>query len=197
MTVQGYRPGSYPQIDAGVPTYLTNEFSKIAAALSSLTQNLPPNLAADVAALQATPLNFSAHKNSVDQTLTTTSFTKVTFGTEARDVGGLFDTTNSRWTPPAGLANINGLIRILPTNTQTGVAYHSALFKNGSVFAAGQSLICPSGGSGVMVLGLSFVDAASGTDFYELFAAADSVSAGSLTIAGGPTSTYFQGYMIK
>lgn len=51
---------------------------------------------------------FLANKNNVDQTLSDETWTKLTFGTETFDNGGYYDTSTSRWTPPAGTYLING-----------------------------------------------------------------------------------------
>ncbi len=80
---------------------------------STWTQ-LPAGLATDAEARSRTsttnaltPANFaaracfSAHKTGADQTgIARLTPTKVTFGSEALDVGGHFDTTNARWMPP-------------------------------------------------------------------------------------------------
>lgn len=49
------------------------------------------------------PYAFRAHKNgSAQGSIVTATNTKITFTTEALDLGGWYDAANSRWQPPAG-----------------------------------------------------------------------------------------------
>lgn len=188
MALRAYRPASYPQIEAGVSTYLSSEFEKIAQALSSLTENLPPDLAAAVAALQAPAVSFSAHKNGTNQTLTNVATDqKVTFTTEVWDTGGLYDAANSKWTPPAGLVQLVAQVFVSAATDQ--VQYHVSIYKNGALLKVGNVL--EASGALNVSPNITVLDQANGTDFYEVtIALSDSVSK---AVAGAVAFTYFQG----
>lgn len=185
MALRAYRPASYPQIEAGVPTYISNEYDKIAQALASLAENLPPDLS-------AAPVSFSAHKNGTNQTLANVATDqKVTFTTEAWDTGGFYDAANSKWTPSAGLVQLTAQVMVLSATDQ--VQYYATIYKNGAQLKTGNSI----GSSGTINVSLhaSVLDRASGTDYYEVFIAmTDAVSK---VISGGAIQTYFQGTVIK
>lgn len=140
----------------------------------------------------APTVSFSAHKNSVDQSITTTAETKLTFGSELWDDGGFFDAANSKWTPPAGLVQINARAFFLVANEVDQVQHYCAVYKNGSLYRLGES-IASSGVAAGLSVGVSFTDKANGTDFYEFYVAVLSVVGGARTIFGSPTFTYFQG----
>jgi hypothetical protein len=133
---------------------------------------------------------FSAHKNNSDQTgITANTFTKLTFGTEAFDVGGCFDTTNARWTPPAGKVRLSGGFYVASGGGTSGLVL-ACLYKNGSLmkqFIFGASAAAQAGF-------FTAVDAANGTDYYEFFCYAPSGS--TYTVSGHPANTHFSGEQI-
>ena len=138
--------------------------------------------------------SFHAHKNAVDQTDIAASGvpTKLTFGTEAWDVLGLFDAaTNHRWTPPQGLVRLTAAANFT-AGIVTDTAYTIMIYKNGALYKTIMS-VQASGTGGLLVSG-SVLDNASGTDYYEVFVAGG--GAGTKTVAGAIASTYFQGDMV-
>lgn len=142
---------------------------------------------------------FYAHKNGVDQTgMTHNAYTKVTFGTEKFDIGGLFDTTNSRWTPPAGLVQLNvSLWWSAHAQSTSSPSFVLKIIKNGSadVFAGVGTAV--SGYPGTAIAHVAGVDLATGTDYYEVFAFGISdTAANNLQIDGNMAHTHFSGHLI-
>lgn len=142
------------------------------------------------------PFGFYAHKNGTDQTgLIHGAYTKITFGTERFDVGGFYDTTNSRWTPPAGLVQLNAHIwcsqNAASTSTPTFVA---KIIKNGSADVGAGVGTAQVGAPGLAFANVSCVDNASGTDFYEVqFFFTSSTAANNGNIDGNAAHTHFSG----
>lgn len=137
--------------------------------------------------VQAAAKGFSAHKNAVDQgSVTSDTYTKVTFGTEAYDTGVDFDTTLSRWTPPAGLISID--CQVLFTGTiAADVTGFIAVYKNGAAYKIGRATHSVANST---PLAIACKDNANGTDYYEIFA---KTVGSSLVVNGGITNTWFMG----
>lgn len=134
---------------------------------------------------------FHATKNSVDQTgIGSGSTTKVTFTTEAFDVGSFYDNTNSKWTPPAGTIQLIAAIDVTASVVDQS-SYSLFLYKNGAIFK--QSTIFASGASACLVL-ITAIDQAVGTDYYEVYV--NFAGTGNKTISGVASVSYFQGHMI-
>ncbi len=132
---------------------------------------------------------FSAHKNGSNQSIGSTSATKVTFGTELFDDGGYFDAaTNYRWTPPAGRHWIGA--RAATTGLSDLVSLN--LYKNGSLFRKLDSR--ETGTSENPDLAGSTIVDASGTDYYEIFV--DSASDSTYSVVGSATETWFEGHAL-
>jgi lysophospholipase L1-like esterase len=133
---------------------------------------------------------FSAHKNAVDQTgITHDSATKLTFGFTTINLGGHFDTTNSKWTPPAGNIEIYLNVSVLGTNV-TGRVFVE-VFKNGSLFRNSYNRSA----SGVATCAsVVCKDIATGTDYYEAYVYVE--GSGNISVEGGTTVTIFEGKMI-
>lgn len=132
---------------------------------------------------------FSAHKNGSNQSIGSTSATKVTFGTELFDDGGYFDAaTNYRWTPPAGRHWIGA--RAATTGLSDLVSLN--LYKNGSLFRKLDSR--ETGTSENPDLAGSTIVDASGTDYYEIFV--DSASDSTYSVVGTATETWFEGHAL-
>lgn len=137
---------------------------------------------------------FRAHNNSVDQAgIAAATYTKVTFGSEFFDLGSHFDTTNSRWTPPAGLVQLNGTI-LVGAGAQSAGTYVAKIIKNGSADVAAGTGTAVVGLTTLAVCSVSCVDQANGTDYYELWFYGD--SAGNLTIQHNPAHTHFSGHVV-
>jgi hypothetical protein len=137
---------------------------------------------------------FAAHKNGANQTIATSTFTKVTFGAEVFDIGSRFDLANARWTPPAGVVVLDAVVHCNPVNTAAGDLNTIALYKNGAQYRFGQQMpIVAAGGSNIAAAG--WVDMANGTDFYEVWCFIGS-SAGNKEIGGSASITAFMGALL-
>ncbi len=136
--------------------------------------------------------SFRANKNATDQTgILPTTLTKITFTTEVWDTGSYYDAANSKWTPPAGIVLVSGMILYSAgtvDQSQTGIV----LYKNGAEF--GDNFQTPSGSGSLSSQQVTMVDIANGTDYYEIYAYA--AGAGNKTVAGAVTNTWFQGSML-
>lgn len=130
---------------------------------------------------------FSAYKNST-QSLTSSTWTKVTFQAEVFDTNSNFDTSTSRFQPSvAGYYQINctGFLAVSPTVT------YIQLYKNGSGFNVYSNLE----GSSIaqVMLSINHLMYFNGsTDYIELFAY---VNAGTAIVDSG--STWFQGVLVR
>lgn len=132
---------------------------------------------------------FSAHNNSVAQSIPDATFTKVNFSTEKYDVGSAF--ASSSWTPPARPVQMNAQV-FIPLAT-VGMAITVAIRKNGVEYKRGlQTIVTSAGAQAVSVV---CQDVANGTDVYDVWVFQD--SAGAADTAGTATVTYFQGTTLK
>jgi len=135
--------------------------------------------------------SFSAHKNgSAQASIASSTNTKLTFGTEVWDVGALFDTTNSRWVPPAGKVRISACA-FFSAGVTSGSQCNMLIYKNGNVLKVGP-LTYPN--ATTVGVGATCIDDANGTDYYEVYVAAG--SGGTLTVSGDTSLTYFQGEQV-
>lgn len=149
------------------------------------------NSAAQVTALGLTRTTFSANKNGVDQgTFAVNTPTKITFGTEAWDVGGYYDTGTSRWTPPAGKHRISACVHL--KTPPDGYRLQLSIYKNGA--ALKQNYLTSAAASNSSVSITAVVDA-DGDDYFEIFAGVLGAS-GTFTADGGITATWFDGETI-
>lgn len=135
---------------------------------------------------------FSAHKNGTNQTVGDLADVKLTFGTEIYDIGGHYDTINSRWTPQAGMVMLNAAAAATSTMLN-GAYFYLTLYKNGLPLRFVQGT--KSDGSDVGVFG-TWLDQANGTDYYEVFVYGDSAIGSTYTISGAATGTWFQGVFL-
>lgn len=135
---------------------------------------------------------FSAHKNNILQSgIGSGVFTKVTLPTEVYDVGPYFDTTLSRWKPPAGKVLITGAI-YWSLGATTGGLFIVSIYKNGVRY---KDALTWAGSTGEVAANLTIVDSCDGiNDYYELIGYG--VSGTSLTINGNPNLTYFTGMLL-
>jgi len=131
---------------------------------------------------------FSAHKNGSDQTgIADQTYTKLTFATEAFDIGSFYDAANSKWTPPAGLVQIIGRAYLsVVTNGICGIA----VYKNG-VLSKTALYNTDSTADGVEI---SIIDRANGSDYYELYVYGTAVT--TATVSGAATSSFFMGFSL-
>ena len=147
----------------------------------------PASLAALLTTIEAGKACFFAHKNGTDQTSVATG-TKITFGTESWDTGSHFDTSTSRWTPPAGKYRISGAVQLTTGVTDQG-GQALVLYRSGVEHRRLQTNNAAVDGS-IGLSGSVIVDA-DGTHYFELFHVGQTV-----TITGGAAITYFCGERI-
>jgi hypothetical protein len=135
-------------------------------------------------------VGFSAHKNTTGQTgITSGTDTKITFPTEAFDVGSYYDAPNSKWTPPAGLVSVSAGMVISGTFTTSG--HILKVFKNGAVLRQ----VFTEAATADFGMNISIVDQANGTDFYEIYVFL-AIASGTATVSGVVASTWFMGKML-
>ena len=137
---------------------------------------------------------FSAYGNA-SQTVTASTFTKVTLNTEEFDTNNNFDsTTNYRFTPTvAGYYQINGQISFGTTSTLTRTLV--IIYKNGSAYKYGLDIIGATL-SGVRGSVSSVIYFNGSTDYVELYGFAGGV--GTLTFNGASASDdYFNGVLVR
>lgn len=135
---------------------------------------------------------FSANKNGTNQTgIAASTFTKLTFGTKAFDNGAAFDnTTNHRWTPPAGRVRMSATAQ-MSTGVVVGSVYAIALYKNSSLWKSNSIYATVAGD---VYLSVTALDNANGTDFYEVFVLG--AGAGTKDIVGNANATWFDGEQV-
>lgn len=130
---------------------------------------------------------FSANKSGSDQAITGGVNTKVTFGTELFDVGSYYDTSTSRFTPPAGKYMLNASVDFEACTDSQIVAVY--IYKNGSAF---RFKVHRGAGTGSQSASVTALVDANGTDYFEVYA----INHASTNIQGETTFTYFEGYEI-
>ena len=129
---------------------------------------------------QNTPA-FEAYLSASQTGIPHETFTKITFNTELFDVGGHFDTSNNRFTPPVGKYLIYANLFTYDTDEGTYRMRRSrvALYKNGSAMSNPQIM---SGWQGHVVAAYSesemqtfsvqgsvIINQTTATDYYEVF----------------------------
>ena len=139
--------------------------------------------------VNAEVVSFSVHKNGSNQSIPNNTYTKVTFSTEEFDIGGYFDTTNSRFTPPAGYYSFNAS-GLLLASSDTHIIVLS-LYKNGVSYKLGP--YNRASGTGSIGAGINCLAAANGTDYFELYIFQDN---GTQNLSGAATNSYFMGHRI-
>jgi hypothetical protein len=145
------------------------------------------------------PASFFSHKNNVSQTgANTGAYTKVTFSTLRYNVGSFFDTVNNRWTPPAGMVLLGGMVWIQANSKAAPANSVAKIVKNGVIDIAACEGWAPAGFADTAASSVPAVmDIASGTDFYELFMFGESKNAlNDLTFDGNPAHTWFCGTVV-
>lgn len=135
--------------------------------------------------------SFSVHKNGTQQSDLTGGgvFTKVTYSTEAWDIGGYF--ANSTWTPPAGKYLITAAHVWTTTNAVADELLAIAIYKNGADIK--QSFLYRTSTSTATNWMTALVDA-NGSDTFEIYAYKGGTGTGALS--GASHETYFQGHSL-
>jgi hypothetical protein len=131
---------------------------------------------------------FSAYKSGSAQTISTGSYTKVTFNSEEFDTDNNF--ASSRFTPTvAGYYQINWLLNI--GSGSGSYEWVSAIFKNGSSWKTGTDANSSQygvGGSGLVYLNGT-------TDYVEIYTYQG--SGGNKDIMAYQTGTWFDGILVR
>jgi len=131
---------------------------------------------------------FSAYV-AANQTITSSTYTKVNFDTEEFDIGSCYDTTLKRWTPnKPGYYYVGGFFNNV---NSTGLSISVAsVYKNGASFKqvgdTRGSLTGATGGGCFIYL--------NGTDYIEFYSY---ITATTAVILGGATTSVFYGYFVR
>jgi hypothetical protein len=140
------------------------------------------------------PLAFAVHRNGVNQTgLVTGTQNLLQFTTKSFDVGNHFNTTLSRWTPPAGTVVLTLGVYLSAGNFTAGGTNGCGIRKNGVVL--GQNLVFEPIANTGMGFAVCVTDVANGTDYYDAYGF-PTVSSGTATVSGLTSSTFFQGLVL-
>jgi hypothetical protein len=128
---------------------------------------------------------FFADKNATDQTTVSTA-TKVTFGTERYDRGGIYDAANSQITGVEG--RLSGAAAIFySAGIVDQVQFGLALWKNGTLHR--QLAVVTASGTGTLVVSGTFQEESVASDTWEIRTVFG--GGGTVTIGGATTSSYF------
>jgi len=137
---------------------------------------------------------FSAYKSGTDQTVTTLTFTKITFETEKFDTNNNF--ASSRFTPTvAGYYQINSVLRY------SGTAINDVtleLYKNGTSYERGQEtgLLSASNTSGQILLS-TIIYLNGSSDYVEIYGYIDGAGTLKFTQANSVTTCLFSGCLVR
>lgn len=189
----GIKDGSNSEVGTG--TYTSSGTTLTRSVTTSTNSNNAISLSGSAEVYitaRAQDLNkfgFSAHKNGTNQTgIASATDTKCTFTTEIFDNGGYYDSTNSKWTPPAGRILVTA--QFYGTGTiAAGQPYVVAVWKNGAVYKEG---FIYSGRADNGNCNVAIVDDANGTDYYEIYVRFAGVT-GTATVDGTAKWTFFTG----
>lgn len=137
----------------------------------------------------ATGVAFSAHNNSVAQSINPGGFVQKTYNTEVFDIGSYF--ASSAWTPPAGRTiQINGCVNMaMEADKRLSVS----IYKNGSPYKRGTTTTSTVAGQ-FLSADVSCIDIPNGTDVYTLWVFHDNSVA--TNEPGPPENSYFQGVVL-
>lgn len=174
---------------AGTGTVTSVGFSAGAGISISGTNPITSSGSVTIARAQG---GFSAHLNGTSQTgIASGVDTKIIFGTTIFNDSSYYNTSNGRWTPPAGRVTIAAQLYITGTFPGT-LPCVCAIWKNGAVFKEG---FIYSGSSNNGIALVNIVDSANGTDYYECYAR-QQVNSGTATVDGTPKWSFFSGSIL-
>lgn len=134
---------------------------------------------------------FSANKGGADQAVPPGGFIKITFTSEALDARGDYDAANSRWTPPAGIVQIEAAV-LVSAGLQDGVEAALLIYKNG-VSAASRTFKPAAVTAATLSINTPPM-ASNGTDYFEAFVYFGGT--GDKTISGAEAQTSFCGKIL-
>lgn len=131
---------------------------------------------------------FSAHNNSVNQSATGSAYYKVTFSTEDFDIGGYYDTSTSRFQPPAGIYRIKAQITVL-SSVGSGVV----LRKNGVTDV--KSFWAPTVSAQNIYIAVEGLLELDGTDYVEVYSFIYDATA--KNISGASEASWFEAEKVQ
>ena len=190
-------PGVYLPLSGGTMSGAVDFDGHEILNLPEPTDNLEPSRKVDLATHAALPNvhvgiipAFHVHKNNSDQTISSSTWSLITWVTEVFDTHN--DFANDKFTPTIpGKYLLIGGFRINSLTADKRML--TAIYENGSLFAyLGQPH--SSHTIDVQIVGTVLVIANGSTDYYELYAYQNSGL--SRDISGHRTSTFFQGFRI-
>lgn len=100
---------------------------------------------------------------SSTQSIGSNTTTKINFDTESWDIGNKYDTTNKRWTPPAGYVHLYCQIEPSAVDQFAEAVY---IYKNGAAAARFTGRYASNSNASLAV---NYDDLANGTDYYECY----------------------------
>ena len=177
MGYLGTKPANSPLTSELIPDGMigTSDLANGAVTQDKLSTYIAP---------KGTPA-FSALLSS-NQTITTSTFTKLAFATEVFDTNSNFDTSTYRFTPTvAGYYQVNACVYASTSVTQT----QAAIYKNGVLFAR-QVIAVASSSS--MVASLMYLNGT--TDYIECYGLLVGTTP---AVASSSDLTFFQASMVR
>jgi len=140
-------------------------------------------------------VGFRANRNGTDQTgVASATTTLVSFNNEVFDDGNCFDTTNAKWTPPAGLVWLGAQIRVINGLIAAGTQVFCQIRKNGTAVVNG--IVVEPVANGAVVVPVAVVDNANGSDYYDVVVNTATTS-GTYDVSGAAAASYFSGHVIR
>jgi hypothetical protein len=145
----------------------------------------PPGVTGPTGTLPAARDAFRAKMTSNQIGIANNVNTKMVFTTEVFDINNRYDSTNSRWTPTAGVV-ILGAGLYFSAGVRNNTFPQAMIFKNGICIGQnGAQSIANAAYTDVTV-----VDQANGTDFYECYCTASSSATSTVTAINFATMFY-------
>lgn len=169
-----------PINDVSGPTTKKMLLSKLKEYLQSLLAWISPGM-------WTNSYKFSAYRNGA--WTQSSAAKKITFDTEDFDTNSDFDTTNGRYTAPVnGYYQVNGQVA---TPTVSGIGYNCTLYKNGSAYRTGNSLVASHTGGFNTIVNFSDLVYLTAGDYIEVYHVGNNSPAGT---TGRATS--FSGHLV-
>ena len=135
---------------------------------------------------------FSAYPTTYQSGVANETFTKVVFGSTTFNDATLYNTSLSRWVPPAGRCRVESQVWFGAVHTlYLGTAIMVSIYKNGTRYRDGTG-ICVS--NQFAAASVNLIDNCNGTDYYEVYVFCYCSTAA--TILNGTMNTYFEGTML-
>jgi len=142
-------------------------------------------------ALIATTITFSAYKSANQTGIVPATDTKITFPNEEFDIGGYYDASNSRFTPPAGKYLLSASVwwsaGLVDQNQ-----HFIEIFKNGVLWKLESR---ETSGTNPFSNSITAIVDSNGTDYWEIYAQGN--GAGNKSIVGLQTGTVFYGLKVS